>query len=234
MLRGIDKRDIFLDTEDKWKFMQKLKASKDAAGFKLYGYCLMDNHVHLVIHESEDIGDIVKRITVSYIRWHNIKHGRTGHLFENRYKSESVEDEAYLTNLLRYVHQNPVKAKIVKYPKQYIWSSYNSYLSSYDGEKSFVDTQLIESYLKSKESFEKYMGEESDDEYLDYKTVTRYSDDKLRHKIEENYDIAMLKDTDKKKRNEIIRDIHRETKVSIRQLSRVLEIGKNIVENAIK
>ena len=78
------------------------------------------------------------------------------------------------------------------------------------------------------------MSEESDDEYLDYKTVIKYSDDKLRHKIEEKYDIDMIKGAKKKRRNEIIKEIYKETKVSVRQLARALELGRNIVENAIK
>jgi len=114
MLRGIDGRNIFLDDEDRSKFIEKLLSAKQNANFKLYGYCLMDNHVHLLIEENEEIGTSVKRITVGYVQWHNNKYGRTGHLFQNRYNSEVVETESYLVTVLRYIHQNPVKANIVK------------------------------------------------------------------------------------------------------------------------
>jgi REP element-mobilizing transposase RayT len=123
MLRGIDKRNIFLDDEDRMKFIEKLLMAKKTAGFKLYGYCLMDNHVHLLIGEQEETGISIKRITVGYVRWHNSKHERTGHLFQNRYMSEVVETEGYLINVLRYIHQKPVKAKITNYAKDYPWSS---------------------------------------------------------------------------------------------------------------
>lgn len=128
MLRGIDKRDIFIDAEDNVKFLQKLLKAKGTVSFKLFGYCLMDNHVHLLIKESEDIGTSIKRITVGYVQWHNRRHERTGHLCQNRYMSEAVEDESYLINVLRYIHQNPVKAGLSKNVEEYKWSSYNEYI----------------------------------------------------------------------------------------------------------
>src|SRR5665647_2361828 len=71
MLRGIDKRNIFLDNEDRRKFIEKLKIARETAGFRLHGYCLMDNHVHLLIEVNEEIGTSIKRITVGYVQWHN-------------------------------------------------------------------------------------------------------------------------------------------------------------------
>ncbi|SHK46794.1 transposase, partial [Paramaledivibacter caminithermalis] len=126
MLRGIDGQNIFIDDEDREKFMKALFKAKGQ--FLLYGYCLMDNHVHLLIKEDEEIGTSIKRITVGCVQWHNNKYGRVGHLFQNRYKSEVVESEFYLLVLLRYIHQNPVKAKIVKTISEYKWSSYNNYI----------------------------------------------------------------------------------------------------------
>lgn len=75
----------------------------------------MQNHVHLLIKEGkEEIGDSIRRITVGYAQYHNRNHVRTGHLFQNRYKSEPVDDDRYLLVVLRYIHQNPLKAGIVK------------------------------------------------------------------------------------------------------------------------
>ena len=122
MLRGIDKRNIFLDNEDRKKFIEKLKIARETAGFRLHGYCLMDNHVHLLIEENEEIGTSIKRITVGYVQWHNNKHERTGHLFQNRYLSEPVETDAYLLTVLRYIHQNPVKAKITSIPLEALFT----------------------------------------------------------------------------------------------------------------
>ena len=81
----------------------------------LYAYCLMSNHIHLLIREREDtIGMAIKRIASSYVYYYNHKYSRDGHLFRERFKSEPVNDMAYFVILLRYIHQNPVKAGIVK------------------------------------------------------------------------------------------------------------------------
>ncbi|WP_366923915.1 transposase [Metallumcola ferriviriculae] len=168
MLRGIDKRDIFLDDEDKIRFMEKLMKAKETGKFELYGYCLMDNHVHLLIKENEDIGASIKRITVGYVWWHNNKYGRTGHLFQNRYKSEPVETESYLLTVLRYIHQNPVKAKIVLQAKDYSWSSYKQYLLSYQQQNGCIDDHLIKAYFKTIADFCQYMNDQNNDECLDY------------------------------------------------------------------
>jgi len=95
MLRDIDRKDIFLDDEDRTKFLESIIKAKQKGKFKIYGYCLMDNHIHMLIKEDEEIGKIIKPITVGYVVWHNKSHERTGHLFQNRYLSEPVETENY-------------------------------------------------------------------------------------------------------------------------------------------
>lgn len=89
----------------------------------------MTNHVHMLLKtETEEIGDVVKRITLGYAQYHNVKNGRTGHLFQNRFKSEPVNTDEYFLVVLRYIHQNPIKAGIVKRIEDYRWSSYNAYI----------------------------------------------------------------------------------------------------------
>ncbi len=112
MLGEIDKRDMFLDSDDKLKFLESTERAKEKGNFKVLGYFLMDNHIHMLLKEDEEIGTSIKRITVSYVGCHNKKHDRTGYLFQNKYKSESVDTEEYLFTVLRYIHQNSLKAKI--------------------------------------------------------------------------------------------------------------------------
>ena len=73
LLRGIDKRDLFLDDDDRRKFVRNLEQAKEKGGLDVYGYCLMDNHIHLLVKEGEEIGESIKRITVGYVGWHNQK-----------------------------------------------------------------------------------------------------------------------------------------------------------------
>lgn len=234
MLRGIDKRDIFLDNEDKKKFIKKLVKAKERANFELYGYCLMDNHVHLLIKENEDIGNSIRRMTVGYVRWHNNKYAREGHLFGNRFASEPVETDSYLIGVLRYIHQNPVKAKIVKQPKDYVWSSYFLYIDAYEGKTSYIDTRLIKEYFKTREDFERYMSVPSHDDYMDYKPVRKYTDSALREILQKQIDFNKLTLLPIQERNKIIKDVYHRTGTSIRQLGRVLGLGKTIIEKAVR
>jgi REP element-mobilizing transposase RayT len=115
MLRGINKQSIFEDNEDRERFLNTIERYRKVSEYKIYGYCLMGNHVHLLLKEAgESISDAIKRICSSYVHWYNWKYDRCGHLFQDRYKSEPVEDEIYLLTVLRYIHQNPVKAGLTK------------------------------------------------------------------------------------------------------------------------
>lgn len=110
MLRGINGQIIFEEDYDKKKFIETIKTYKAISGYKIFAYCLMSNHIHLLIKvEIEDLDLIIKRIAGSYVYWYNWKYKRTGHLFQDRYKSEPVEDDEYFLTVVRYIHQNPMK-----------------------------------------------------------------------------------------------------------------------------
>ena len=114
--------NIFEDEEDNHQFintLDRMRVRYDDDGKPCgtnciyYAYCLMGNHFHLLIRERDErVGETVKRIASSYVYYYNRKYGRDGHLFKERFKSEPVNDMAYFTVLLRYIHQNPVKAGI--------------------------------------------------------------------------------------------------------------------------
>ena len=127
MVRGINRQPIFLDDEDRERFLLCLAAVRSLSGCRILAYCLMRNHVHLVLRTGrEDIGTIMKRLGVRYVGWHNRKYGRVGHLFQDRFKSRPVDDDEYLLTLLRYVWSNPVEAGLVENPQEYRWSSIGS------------------------------------------------------------------------------------------------------------
>ncbi|MFP4698620.1 MAG: REP-associated tyrosine transposase [Eubacteriales bacterium] len=234
MLRGIDKRNIFLDDEDRKRFIDKMRKAKEKANFELYAYCLMDNHIHLLIKESEEIGTSIKRITIGYVSWHNNKYGRTGHLFQNRFNSEVVETESYLITVLRYIHQNPVKAKIVNKVGEYDWSSYKEYILEYKNKETFIDARVVKNYFNTIQDFNTYMNEKNNDQCLDYYDKIRYTDKQLKEKLNQEGLIEKIKEANIDERNQMIKEIYNELGVSIRQLSRVLRLGKAIVEKAIK
>ena len=141
IMRGNERKNIFLSDDDKARFLDTLKRMKDKYNYKLEAYCLMDNHVHLLINDNgNDISKILKSINVSYVYYFNHTYRRMGHLFQDRFKSEAVENDDYLLAVSAYIHNNPVKAGMVNTPEEYRWSSYNFYI----GEKEdWVETDRI-------------------------------------------------------------------------------------------
>ena len=137
ILRGINRQNIFEDDEDYRRFITILRSVVDRHDEQnlplpplctIYAYCLMSNHVHLLVREkNEGIGESVKRIGVAYARYFNGKYSRVGHLFQDRFQSEPVNDIAYFGTLIRYIHQNPVKAGLAKEVRDYPWSSWTEY-----------------------------------------------------------------------------------------------------------
>ena len=96
MLRGINRQQIFEDDEDNQRFIETLSKYKEECGYSIYAYCLMGNHLHILLKENQqDLTLIFKKIAGSYVYWYNWKYQRSGHLFQDRFKSEPVEDDNY-------------------------------------------------------------------------------------------------------------------------------------------
>ncbi len=233
MLRGSNRQTIFERDDDKYRFLSTLKNYSDASKFSLCGYCLMDNHVHLLMQELEDdISTAIKRISSSYVFWYNKRYERCGHLFQERFKSEVVEGDNYVRTVLRYIHQNPVKANLCKNVADYEWTSYNEYLK----EPTIVETDLCLNLFASEKSralklFVKYMNEDNDDNCIEYDEFIRLTDAEVREKL---YEFGVtntneLQQFNRDKRNEILKELKGINGVSARQLSRLTGISKSLI-----
>lgn len=233
MLRGINRQNLFEDNEDRQRFINTIGYYKTISGYNLYGYCLMDNHIHLLLRETnESISMGIKRISSSFVHWYNQKYNRCGHLFQERYKSEVVENERYFLTVLRYIHQNPIKAGIVKKLEQYPWSSYREYI----GRANITDVDFaLEFFSKDKleavELFKEYSKEENEDQCLEMRETVRVSDAEVIAYMKRLgiQTVSHLQRLEKKERNEIIRAIKRIEGVSIRQLARITGISKSVI-----
>lgn len=140
--RGNNRKKIYLSEYDYRKFLGYLLEAKEKYKFYLYSYCLMANHYHLLAETTQaNISRIMHYINGSYTTYHNTKRHRCGHLFQGRYKSIVVDKDSYFLELSRYIHLNPVRAKIVLTPEQYKWSSYNAYLTN-NGDR-YIDKDKI-------------------------------------------------------------------------------------------
>lgn len=168
MMRGINKQAIFQDDEDYEKFLDVLKVCKDSGSFAVYAYCLMDNHIHILLKEkSESVSTAVKRISDRFVKWYNSKYQRKGHLFQERFKSEPVEDDSYFYAIMRYIHQNPLKAELCDKIEEYPYTSYREYID----DKPYICSCSAVYKLISKEDLIKYNNLENDDIFLEEKFI---------------------------------------------------------------
>lgn len=229
MLRGINQQNIFEDDEDCFKFVETLKNYKEVSGYKLFAYCLMSNHVHILIKvEKEDLDLIMKRIAGSYVYWYNWKYYRKGHLFQDRFKSEPVEDDAYFLTVIRYIHQNPIKSGIAKNIGNYLFSSYNDYIEE---NKDIVDIDFALSMMK-KDEFVSFNNEKNDDNCLDIDAKDFRINDidakKIIKKVSKCDSVTEFQQLEQKKRDEYIKKL-KDKGLSIRQISRLTGISFSIV-----
>lgn len=127
--RGNDRRTIFHSDEDHKKFLSLLATQKKRLPFFLYSYCMMTNHVHLLIERRADsIGRIMHRVLTGYSQYYNRRYRKVGHLFQGRHKAILCQSDIYLAELVRYIHLNPVRAKMVRKAEHYAHSSQRAYL----------------------------------------------------------------------------------------------------------
>jgi len=229
MLRGINQQRIFEDDEDNDKFLLVLEDCKSVGGFELYGFCLMGNHVHLLMKTGqEELEQVFRRLGARYVYWYNWKYRRSGHLFQDRYKSEAVEDDRYLLAVLRYIHQNPVKSNLCDSPEGYRWSSYNEYISG----GRLVDVGFVLD-MTGIEEFVRYNNAASADAFLENTAKShRLTDGDAKVLMREvcNCDtVEAFLGFDEDVRKTYIKRL-REAGISIRQLSRLTGISKGIIE----
>ena len=171
---------IFQDDADYQVFLILLKKVIEKHDCSLHAYCLMMNHFHLLIETNQQkIGNTLRECTSCYASYYNQKYGYHGHVFEGRFKSCLVKDDNYFLQTSRYIHMNPVKAKITEHPEEYPWSSYRTMLRitddritqsektlSYFKESIFYYREFVEDaahkYIVSENSIRKKIGEDDD------------------------------------------------------------------------
>lgn len=244
MLRGVNRQDIFESDKDYLKFlylMQREAYPEDQDGrpmppnLVIYAYCLMPNHVHLLVKEqSNGISDPIKSITISYAHYFNVKYDRLGHLFQDRFRSETVNDSEYFITLIRYIHQNPVAGALVSEVKDYQWSSWREYDNRLRCYVPVCSTNPV---------FEKYSFDALEELVndplpktqrildIDRKINGRLDDDEIREFIRSVCHIETISDVQqmpRNRRNEVLK-LLLEYGGSIRQISRVTGISRGII-----
>jgi putative transposase len=165
IVRGNQKQRVFKDAADFQKYLLTLTVYKNRTGCRIYAHVLMNNHLHLLI-ETQDIplSKVMQGVNQTYTMYFNRRYRTVGHLFQGRYKAIVCDREAYLLGLLKYIHQNPLRAKIVDRLDQYPWSSHHAYTGK-NNPLGLVDTDQVlrmfsESKARSRTKYRQFMSEE--------------------------------------------------------------------------
>jgi len=140
--RGNNRDAIFYSKDNYVYYLGKVRSAKEKYSFCLFSFCLMPNHIHLLIQtQGAPLSRIMISIQTAYARYFNKRYKRVGHVFQNRYKAILCDADSYLLELIRYIHLNPVRAGIVDLPQNYPWSSHRDYTE--DLNRGLVDKDLI-------------------------------------------------------------------------------------------
>jgi REP element-mobilizing transposase RayT len=143
MERGVRRQVIFQDDFDYQVLMELIREELLKKECILHAYCLMSNHFHLLLETGTiDVWRFMKAIAFKYAMQYNNRYGYKGHVFENRYVSRIIDTDDYFLQVSRYIHLNPVKAKMAVHPEDYTWSSYKKVIGLHDDKICSPDKTL--------------------------------------------------------------------------------------------
>jgi len=165
IIRGIEKRNIVKNQYDRKDFVERLGHLAEETKTTIYAWALLNNHAHILLRSSESgLSHFMRRLLTGYAINYNLRHKRHGHLFQNRYKSIICEEDAYFRELIRYIHLNPLRAKLVRdiaELEQYLWSGHSAligkkkndwqecnYVLKYFGRQKKEAIQAYKEYVK--------------------------------------------------------------------------------------
>lgn len=157
--RGNARQRTYLDEEDRRLYLDLLGKEVEQQGWRCYAYCLMDNHYHLLIETPEpNLVAGMRRLNGVYTQAFNRRHRRVGHLFQGRYKAIVVDKDAYLRELCRYIVLNPVRARAVKTPQRWPWSSYRA-TSGEAPAPSWLAVEEVRALFPGRSGYERFVEE---------------------------------------------------------------------------
>ncbi len=241
IVKGIDDQDIFYDDQDRRYFLKQILNLKKEINYDVYSYCLMTNHIHMVIKsEAKVLSKIMQSLMIRYVYYFNSRYERSGTLVQNRFKSKCVENQKYFLEVCRYIHRNPEKAGMAK-TQNYKWSSYQEYL----GEEKIINKKVLLHYFNNDISeFVKYTTNltvediENLYDYAEYEIRNRLLDEEVIQIIMKKFEIFDVKDVviffknknrkELEKALQVIKNIKGTNKS---QVARILRINRKFVSD---
>lgn len=237
--RGAGKQLIFEGDEDRREFLELMRECCREAGVTVIAWCLMGNHVHLVLADYEDaMSAAMHRLLLTYARRFNKRTRRTGHLFQNRFDRRSLDTDRYLMAAIRYVHANPQEAGIALI-ERYPWSSFAEYLRAYDNDttRGFSDPSCVLELFESAKGFLDYslsMPDGSDPVIHDM-DETEWERRAFADKLAKGLGVPLheVKAASSAQRNIVILGLH-DAGFTVRQIERYTGIGKSTVSRIVR
>ena len=233
MMRGNNKEYIFASAEAKAYFLEVLFKVEAEERLDVVAWCLMDNHVHLLVKVPfEDFERVLKRLNVSFAFYYHKVNKTVGHVFQDRFKSVPVEGDESVVNNVRYIHNNPVEAKMVDRAMAYKWSSYNTFIAEPRNETMVMVKSLIGA---STRRFNKFHSIEDGGIYLDIKEVQEALKEKAAQKaivrVCKKHGVIDYKEIQGNKRilQEIVKEVASDSHLSGRKIAHLLGLSEGTV-----
>ena len=236
VIKGADSQLLFITQSDYLKYLEILNYYKHECAFQIFAFCLMPNHVHLLIQHSAkaNLETIFRRINTTYNSWFNCKYNRTGFLQDGRYFSEPVNDEHYLFNVLQYIHHNPVKAGLEQtLGTTYLWNSIHEY---FNNSPTITDISFFLNLIGGREQFLKFCHTAPKENCADIHNFRRrLPDDVALEYLKNECNCNCPADFQKfsmLKQKEYLCLLH-DKGISIRQLNRLTGLSKGVIERLL-
>lgn len=234
MVQGIKKEKIFCKKEYKEKYIQLMKLFKEKQKIDIISYCVMNNHSHIIIY-TEDINELTKymeRLNTTYAINYNKAENRVGYVYRNRFESKEIYNQDYLTKCIKYVHMNPVKAKITATEGEYKYSSYNDYIN----KKGIVTDKLLRNIFNSEYDYlKKFLEIEYDEELFKNIEHNEITIQELKEKIDKFLDSEEITLKELKKEKRLIKKLYNslEIKPSKSEFARQLQIERTKISKIL-
>lgn len=234
MVQGIKKEKVFCKKEYKEKYIQLMKLFKEKQKIDIISYCVMNNHSHIIIY-TEDINELTKymeRLNTTYAINYNKAENRVGYVYRNRFESKEIYNQDYLTKCIKYVHMNPVKAKITATEGEYKYSSYNDYIN----KKGIVTDKLLRNIFNSEYDYlKKFLEIEYDEELFKNIEHNEITIQELKEKIDKFLDSEEITLKELKKEKRLIKKLYNslEIKPSKSEFARQLQIERTKISKIL-
>lgn len=237
IVQGLDKENIFGSGRMKREYLADIEKFKDEHGVKVLGYCVMNNHCHLVLfcENIEELGNFMRRVNGRFAQFYNYTNNRTGYVFRDRFRSQAITNDEYMTNCLVYVHNNPVKAAIVSDCEDYAYSSMRCYterhgLVDFDAAAKFfdVDAENVRAIMEEKSA----ACDIDCPEWADIKEETDRQEMIEKVLRRNGYNAAFFK-KDTERFAKLVREL-KECGMSQTEIAAALNVGRGRVQYALK